>query len=66
MSYPVRIKTQMSYEEIEHIVQRDCKGAFEISFEGVEEHNGITRKVMAIAFETESDRDAFRAALGKK
>ncbi len=66
MSFPVRIKTQMSYEEIEDVVQRDCKGAFEISFEGVEEYKGITRKIMTIAFETESDRDAFRAALGKK
>jgi hypothetical protein len=66
MSFPVRIKTRMSYEEIEDVVQRDCKGAFEISFEGVEEQNGITRKVMSITFATESDRDAFRAALGKK
>ncbi len=66
MTFAVRIKTQMSYEEIEEIVQRDCKGAFEINFEGLEDHKGTARKVMTISFDAEADRDAFRAALGRK
>lgn len=66
MPFTVRIKTQMSYEQTEELVQRHCKAAFEINFDGLEDHKGMARKVMTISFETEADREKFRAALGGK
>ncbi len=61
MSVSVRIKTQMAYEQLEDLLQKSCKGAFEISFEGLDAETN--RKVMALQFETQADLDAFRAAL---
>ena len=66
MGLSVRIKTQMSYEEVEALVKRHCANPFEINFEGLEDVNGVTRKVMTLAFNSESDRDAFRVALGTR
>ena len=58
----LKIRTLLSYEDLEDVLQRTCKGKFSISLEGMDG----PQKVMILAFDSEQDRDAARAAIKKK
>ncbi len=61
----LRLRTHMSYEELEHVLEQHCKNPVQVLFEGLEEDGGQSRKVMTLVFLTEQDRVSLRQALGR-
>ena len=62
----LRLRTHMSYEELEKLLETHCQQAVQIFFEGLEGEAQQTRKVITLTFQTEQDRDAFRAVAGSR
>ena len=60
----LRLRTHISYEELEHVLEQRCKSPVQILFEGLEEDGGQSRKIMTLVFTTDQDRDNFRQSLG--
>lgn len=55
----------MSYEDLERILSRNCKGAVQVLFDGLEDHAGRSRKVLTLIFANDADRESFRKFLGR-
>ncbi len=60
----LRLKTHMSYEELEKFLEIHCQSPVRVLFEGLEGDAQQARKVMILVFVTEQDREKFRAAFG--
>jgi hypothetical protein len=57
-----RIKTTLSYEEVEAQLARHCRSPVEFFFEGIEDRSGEPRKVFRVEFTNEGDQLLFRVA----
>jgi len=64
--FGMRIKTRMASEELEDRLSKCCQSKFAYSFDGTDEKDGMTVKIMILSFATVQDRDVFRASLRKK
>jgi hypothetical protein len=62
----LRLKTHMSYEELERFLEVHCKSPVQVLFEGLEGEAPQQRKVITLVFITEQDREKFRAAFGSR
>ena len=48
--YTLRVKTRMSAEALEKLLERTCKALHTFRLDGIEERNGEAFKVMTLAF----------------
>ena len=60
----LRLKTHMSYEDLEQLLETRCRQSVQMLFEGLEGEANQSRKVITLVFESETDHDSFRASLG--
>jgi hypothetical protein len=60
----LRLRTHMSYEELEGFLEVHCKAPVQVLFEGLEGEAPQQRKVITLVFLTEQDREKFRTAFG--
>lgn len=61
----LRLRTSMAYEDLESILARECKDAVQVHFEGLEDGEGQSRKVLTLVFSTDEDREKLRKFLGR-
>lgn len=61
--YTLRVKTRMSAEALEKLLERTCKALHTFRLDGIEERNGEAFKVMTLAFVTEDDREAVKQSM---
>ncbi|MBL8643965.1 MAG: hypothetical protein JNK21_08520 [Rhodospirillaceae bacterium] len=58
--FGLKIKTRQSYEGLDNILAQYCRGTYEISIGGLEDVNGVARKIMILSFAEEEDRNRIK------
>lgn len=58
--FGLKIKTRLSYEGLDNILGQYCRGSYEISIGGLDEANGVNRKIMVLSFVEEGDRERIK------
>lgn len=56
----IKFKTSASIEVIEDWLEANCKGEWDVDIEAIS--TGLRQKSVAVYFETDDDREAFKAA----
>lgn len=56
----IKFKTSTPISEIEDWLEKNCKGEWDVDIEAIS--TGLGKKAIAVYFETDADKEAFKAA----
>lgn len=66
LKYGIAFKTQKSIAEVEDWMEANCAGDWDVQFGGLDESEPTRiRKIVEVYFETEADKQAFRAGFSR-
>jgi hypothetical protein len=58
--YGMKIKTRLSFDELDNVVAQYSRGSYQIAIGGLDEGGSVRRKIMHTWFKQEEDRQRIR------
>ncbi len=58
--FGLKIKTRLSFDELDNVVGQYAQGGYAISIGGLEDTGGVRKKIMIIFFDKAEDRDRLK------